>query len=55
MFSPVTGWCVEDPHQSRVDESVKRNRCYLRNQERRIKMFRTCGKNVRRNDCEEGV
>jgi hypothetical protein len=22
MFGPIKKWCVEDPHQSRVDESV---------------------------------
>jgi hypothetical protein len=46
--------CVEDPHQSRVD-LYRKTRCYLRNQRRKIKVVRTCGKNARRKNCEEGV
>jgi hypothetical protein len=30
-------------------------RYYLRNQKRKIKTFRICGKNVRRRNCEKGV
>ena len=47
--------CMENPHRSRVDDSLQRIRYCLQNQEREIKMFKTCGKNVRRKNYEAGV
>jgi hypothetical protein len=56
IFSLVKENSVEDPHQSDVDEIVQKTRYdYLRNQERKIQMVRTCGKNARRNNCKESV
>ena len=47
IFGPVKEkLCVEDRHQSGVDESVQRTRYYTRNQKRKIRMFRTCGNNL---------
>jgi hypothetical protein len=55
IWSSEIKCCEEDPHQSRVDESVQRTGYCVRNQIRKIKMVRTCRKNVRRNNCETGV
>ena len=41
--------------KSRVNESVLRSRYYVRNQERKTKMSKTCGTNVRRKNCEVDV
>jgi hypothetical protein len=48
-------WRMEGVHQSGVDESVKRTGYYLRNKKRKIKMVRTCGKNIGRKSCEECI
>ena len=48
-------WRMEGVHQSGVNESVKRTGYYLRNKKRKIKMVRTCGKNIRRKSCEECI
>jgi hypothetical protein len=48
-------WRVQVAHQSRVYGSLQSIRYYLRNQKRKMKMVRTCGKNVRRKNSEECV
>jgi hypothetical protein len=55
IWSDQRKWCVGYPHQSSVDEFVYRTRYYLRNQARKTQKVRTCGKNVTRKTCEEGV